>query len=105
MLDCGRQEGADIMEDQILFINLRRTWPTGVVGRHVGGVGCGGYSWPRGVMIISGGGVAHNERALEVPGCGHTSLIALRLAFECAACHWRRTSSVEVSMSMRGIDI
>ena len=55
MLDCGRQGGADIMEDQILFINLRRTWPAGVVGRHVGGVGCGGYSWPRGVMIISGG--------------------------------------------------
>ena len=55
MLDCGRQEGADIMEDQILFINLRRAWPAGVVECHVGGVGCGGYGWPRGVMIISGG--------------------------------------------------
>ena len=55
MLDCGRQEGADIIEDQILFINLRRAWPAGVVECHVGGVGCGGYGWPRGVMIISGG--------------------------------------------------
>ena len=53
-MDCGRQGGADIVEDLILFVSGGR----GLLDRWItmlAGAGCGGCGWSRGVIIISGG--------------------------------------------------